>query len=705
MGLLSTMHSRLVAVMVAVSVCFLAAAGVILWSMLGMESSLSATAAHSREELVPVLHLEGEVRKAELAGWTASFGIYQGAPSFIRGEYDLAATGVSDAFDEIHAQESEQFAEEAVEIRAAEEHWRLALEGFELGLTGDFPDAFKLADHLGTVGDEIDGVIVALDAAQASALTEQADAVQSAASKKQLALWLAAAALLAGLAVMHAVTRLLWGGAVNAITLLREAAHRLASGEWGHVVDVDSPAELAELAKSFNTMSDRLRQSHTDLEHRALHDQLTGLGNRNLMADRIEHAAATRQAQGRTDAFLVIDLDRFKDVNDTRGHALGDEALIAVTGRLSRCVRDADTVARLGGDEFGVLLEGLDGLAEAVTIAERIVTAMSTPLRLNAAEITITASVGIANAAHVKTSTELISGADLAMYEAKRAGGSTWRVFEEELRTELADRVRLEADLRTAITDNKIDVAYQAVYDLESSQPIGVEALARWNHPSHGAVSPARFVPLAENSGMIAELGWYVLRRACTQAGTWRSHYPHLYSFTVAVNIAAAHLEEAEFVPRVLDIIKSAGIEPANLVLEITETMMIRRGSDARQKLHQLRDQGVSVSIDDFGTGYSSLGQLRDYPADTLKIDREFIDGIDTDTDKQALTRTIIDLGRNLGLPCIAEGIETPEELATLRTLSCEFAQGFLFHKPSPSVETEALLALHIPASARAERA
>lgn len=696
------MQARLIAVMATLSVCFLAAVGVITWSMLGMESSLSAMAAHTSEEVVPVMHLEGEVRETELAGWTASFAIQQGAPSFVRGEYDRAAAIANDTFDYLRAQD-EHIVEELALLQAAEEHWRVALDGFDFAMAGGFSDALALADYLAGVGDEIDAVVEALDGAQESALFEQAEAADAATARKRLALGLAAVTLLATLALMYLVTKLLMGGAVAAIVRLREAAQRLASGEWGQHVEVNGPSELAELGKSFNTMSDRLRQSHNDLEHRALHDQLTGLGNRTLMADRIEHAAATRQAQRRIDALLVIDLDRFKDLNDTRGHALGDQALIEVARRLCRCVRDVDTVARLGGDEFGVLLEGLDGLAEAEDVAERIVTAISTPLRLRGAEVTVSASVGIANAAQVTSTTELISGADLAMYEAKRAGGSTWRLFEEDLRVALADRVQIEADLRIAITDNKIDVAYQAVYDLESNQPIGVETLARWTHPTHGVVGPARFIPIAENAGLIAELGWNVLHRACTQTGIWRSHYPHLDSFTVAVNIAAAHLQESEFVPRVLDIVGCAGLEPANLVLEITETMMIQRGSDAREKLLQLREHGVSFSIDDFGTGYSSLAQLRDYPADSLKIDRGFIADVDTDTDKQALTRTIIELGLNLGLPCIAEGIETPEEFATLRALNCQFAQGFLFHKPSPAIETEALLALHTSTSTRPE--
>lgn len=551
------MHARLIAVMLSASACFLAASGVILWSMLSVGQTLSATATHTSEELVPVLQLEGEVRKAELTGWTAAFGIYQGAPPFIRSDYDALAEQVDNAFADLHEGEHDRFAEEADVIHAAEQHWAAAKDGYEVAFIGDFANELMLAGYLGGISESIDQVIAALDDAQATELAQQQRAVSDSETTRAVALWLATAALLIGLAMMYTMTKMLCGGVVGAITQLREAAQRLSSGDWGHRVEVDGPAELIELGKSFNTMSDRLRQSHTELEHRALHDQLTGLGNRNLIGDRLEHASTTRQSQRQTDAFLVIDLDRFKDLNDTRGHALGDEALAVVARRIMRCVRDSDSVARLGGDEFGVLLEGINGLGEAEAIAKRIVDTISSPARLIDVDVIINASVGIASATHATTPTELISSADLAMYEAKRAGGATWRVFDETLRTALDDRVQLESDLRTAVMKDQIEVAYQAVYDIE--------------------------------------------------------------------------------------------------------TMMIQRGSEARQKLQRLREHGVSISIDDFDTG------------------------------KLALTRTIIELGRNLGLPCIAEGVETAEELAVLQDLNCDLAQGFLLHRPSPAHEVEVL--------------
>ena len=694
---LPTLHSRLLAVTASIFACFALATAFILWSMFAIQRSVVSAVDHTTEELVPILDLEGDVRKTELAGWTAAFAIHGGAPMFVRGNFDTASAVVADTLQSFETQDGGDFGEEASLISSARERWNSIMDRYDTAMLDEFADELELATFLSQISIEVEELVADLDAAQASALVELQAAVSDTNDTKKLAVGVALLALVGGFALVHAVTRLLCGGVVGAVTGLREGARRLAAGNWGHRVDEEGPAELAELGKSFNAMSDRLRQSHTELEHRALHDHLTGLGNRNLVADRIDHACATRQAQGRTDAFLVIDLDRFKNLNDSRGHSFGDEALIAAARRVTGCVRVTDTVARLGGDEFGVLLEGVDDIAEAEAIAQRIVTAMSSPIHLHNTEIVVTASVGIADAAGAENSAELISGADLAMYEAKQAGGSTWRFFKEHLRDQLAERVAIEADLRTAVTEDQIDIAYQAVFDLETNRPVGVEALARWTHPTAGPIGPIRFIPIAENAGFVADLGWNVLQRACTQLAAWQSDYPHLDHFSVAINIAAAHLEEANFVDRVLQITDTAGIERTNLTLEITETMMLRPGSDARNKLQRLRENGIRISIDDFGTGYSSLAQLRDYPADTLKIDQSFITGIDRDPAKQALTRTIVELADNLGLTTLAEGIETPEELATVQTFACAQAQGFFFHKPTAAVDTEALLALSIP--------
>lgn len=534
-GWLPTLHSRLLAVTASILVCFALVAGFILWSMFGMQRSVLATVDHTTAELVPVLDLEGEVRKAELAGWTAAFAIQGGAPVFVRGDFDSTSVAITDALEslQIHdGTESDLFA-------SARQRWTSALEGYDTALSGEITDSFELATFLNGVSADVDEMVADLDVAQAAALVELQSAVDETNASKNLAVWVAVFALVGGFVLIHAVTRMLCGGVVGVLTSLRKGSRQLASGDWGHRVDESGPTELAELGKSFNAMSDRLRQSHTELEHRALHDHLTGLGNRNLIADRINHACATREPQGRTDAFLVIDLDRFKNLNDSRGHSLGDEALITTARRITNCVRATDTVARLGGDEFGVLLEGLDDLSEAETIAERIVAAMATPIHLNGTDMVVTASVGLANASDAGGCAELISGADLAMYEAKKAGGATWRIFQDHLREQLDERVALETDLRVAITDDQIDVAYQAVYDLDTNQPIGVEALARWTHRTHGPISPARFIPIAETSGLVADLGWNMLHRACTQLATWKHHYPHLDQLTVAVNITS----------------------------------------------------------------------------------------------------------------------------------------------------------------------
>ncbi|MDA3040924.1 MAG: diguanylate cyclase [Actinomycetota bacterium] len=599
-GWLPTLHSRLLAMTVSVFACFLLASAFILWSMFGMQRTFEEAGAQVDDELVPVLDLEGDVRKAELAGWTVAFAIHGGAPVSVRGDFDTTSAAVSDVLDSFDVTDGGEFAEEAELIGSIQQKWTSVLEGYDTVFNTEFTDTLELATFLDNVGIEVDEMVDDLDAAQASARAEFDSASTTTAAGRNRAVWISALALVGGFVLIQVVTRMLCGRVVGVLTSLCEGSRRLASGEWGYrVEEAGGPVELAELGKSFNTMSDRLRQSHTELEYRSLHDHLTGLGNRNLIADRINHACATRDAQGRIDAFLVVDLDRFKNINDNRGHADGDEALVTAARRITSCVRATDTVARLGGDEFGVLLEGISGLDEAETIAQRIVDTMAAPIRLNSTDVIVTASVGIADAADSKGYADLISGADLAMYEAKQAGGATWRTFQDHLRTRLAERIALEEDLRTAIANDEIEVAYQAVYDLGTNQPIGLEALARWTHPTHGPISPSRFIPIAEDTGLVAGLSWNILKRACTQLWTWQQHYPQLDQLTVTVNIAAAHLQQADFTERVLHIIDTTGIRPANLILEITETMMLRPGSDTRHKLANLRDHGVQISIDD----------------------------------------------------------------------------------------------------------
>ena len=427
------------------------------------------------------------------------------------------------------------------------------------------------------------------------------------------------------------------------------------------------------------------------LVHQAFHDALTGLANRALFRDRLEHALARTDHNRDAVAVLFLDLDDFKTVNDSLGHAEGDRLLVVVAERLLNATRGCDTVARLGGDEFAILLENVRDDADAVRVAERVTAAMQLPFGLRDKEVFVSASIGIVRARGEESDDELLRNADVAMYAAKNRGKGRHEIFEPRMHTAIMERVELGADLRRAIEREEFTLYYQPVVVLETGRITGVEALVRWQHPQRGLVAPAAFIPLAEDTSLILPLGHWVLREACRQACAWQARYPEL-SLTMSVNLSARQLQQSRLADQIAAALRESGLPPRSLVLEITESVIMQDTEATLTKLHELKALGVQLAIDDFGTGYSSLGYLQRFPLDILKIDKSFVDSVERGGTAAALARMIIALGSMLHLRTVAEGVERLGQQAHLRQLGCELAQGYLFAKPLAAEGVDALL-------------
>ncbi len=443
-------------------------------------------------------------------------------------------------------------------------------------------------------------------------------------------------------------------------------------------------AEHASLAVTDARTVAALHTAVGDATHRAMHDPLTGLANRTRFLDRLGHALAQRRLPGLTVAVLYVDVDDFKLVNDRFGHAVGDLLLVETAARLNGAVRGGDTVARLGGDEFDVLIENAGGAAEASAAAQRILEALRVPFHVGDVEVATGASVGMALLeSQPCTADELLRNADVAMYRAKNSGKNRTVVFESAMYQAILDRLELETDLRRIVQADEIQAHYQPIVRLGDQRVLGVEALARWLHPERGFIAPDTFIGLAEDTGLILELGRQVLARACTWAGTWHSQHPGSELF-VSVNLSAHQLQDPGLPAAVARVLLDAGLHPRSLMLEITESVLMRDTDVAVARVRALKDLGVHVALDDFGTGYSSLSYLRRFPVDVLKIDRSFVHALLAGREPMRLVEAIVAMGDALGLECAAEGIEHEDELRLVRDIGCDLAQGIYFAGPMP---------------------
>jgi diguanylate cyclase (GGDEF)-like protein/PAS domain S-box-containing protein len=438
------------------------------------------------------------------------------------------------------------------------------------------------------------------------------------------------------------------------------------------------------------------KQFEEQLTYQAFHDPVTSLANRALFHDRVEHALSRRRGHHQGLAVLFLDLDDFKAVNDTLGHLAGDRLLQAISSRLASGLRAGDTVARLGGDEFGVLLEDIADETDVSQTVEHLLEVIGAPLALDEHDASVQCSIGIAvsRATDVDSITvdELLRNADVAMYQAKAAGGNGYRHFKPAMHATVVKQLELRARLKAAIAAAALTVAYQPIFEVATGRITGCEALLRWDDPVHGSVSPATFIPVAEDSGLIIGLGRWVLEQACRDAMVFQQAGPQSHDLTLGVNISAKQLARVEIVDEVRDALRRSGLKPGCLMLEITESLMIDDVELAIERLSSLRALGVLVAVDDFGTGYSSLNYIRRLPINSLKIDKRFIDSVDGDDNESKLTAAIIGLGSVLELRCVAEGVERPSQLDRLRELGCDYAQGFLLARPmSPGALTELL--------------
>ncbi|MEP7324428.1 MAG: EAL domain-containing protein [Gemmatimonadota bacterium] len=478
------------------------------------------------------------------------------------------------------------------------------------------------------------------------------------------------------------------------VTQPSEWRMRRPDGSWLHAETIGTnlmadPA-VSGIVLNVRDVSER-KQLEQQLTHQAFHDPLTGLANRALFRDRVSHALTLASRQGGSLAVMFLDLDDFKKVNDSLGHSEGDRLLVEVAKRLQASARESDTVARLGGDEFAVLIEDMDQAGSLAAVVERISVALESPFVLSGSELRIHASTGVARPSAQDTADALLRMADVAMYAAKRQGKGRQVDFDPRMYTDAVDRLELEKDLRQAIEGGQLLLFYQPIVELATGLLVGAEALVRWDHPRLGMLVPLHFISLAEETGLIAPLGQWVMREAIGQLARWRSDHPES-RISVFVNISGRELHEPEVVSRLGKLLAAWDGDPGALVLELTESVLMQQTDQVLAKLQEIKRLGVRLAIDDFGTGYSSLSYLQRFPFDILKIAKPFVDDVAAGVERSALARAIIGLGETLKLRTLAEGIELQEQRAGLLALGCELGQGFYFARPLPAAAIDAIL-------------
>ncbi len=507
------------------------------------------------------------------------------------------------------------------------------------------------------------------------------------------------------------VTEIILGGlALLVILALLALIHRRIAtplrrltglvGDTGPHVDamlaqVGGTSEVVRLATAFREVTEGRDAYEAQLTHNTLHDPLTGLPNRALLADRLGHALAQAARSPGLVAVLFIDVDRFKLINDSLGHTVGDEALVILACRLANLVRDGDTLARFGGDEFVIVCEDLPDVAAVTQLADRLAESVAAPLEVADQLVRLTVSVGIAVADESSTGESLLRDADAAVYQAKRRGGSRYQIFDPQLRDATVSRLALETELRTAVERGELHLAYQPKVDLTTGLVDGIEALMRWDHPALGVIPPNTFIPIAEETGLIGPIGLFALDSACRQAGLWQDQG---FPVAVSVNLSGRQLADPRLVGQIGAILDERGLPADRLCLELTESILMAESNRAPAALAALKELGLRLSIDDFGTGYSSLSYLQRFPVDELKIDRTFVHDLTDNTAARNLAAAIVAMGNALGLEVVAEGVETAVQAGELRRLGCRSAQGYLFARPgSPSAVTSIMRAGAVP--------
>jgi diguanylate cyclase (GGDEF)-like protein len=460
--------------------------------------------------------------------------------------------------------------------------------------------------------------------------------------------------------------------------------------------------KVQERTAQLEQVIDQLNQEILDKEYtqkqllqQSLHDSLTGLPNRNLL---LEHLQKALQRSKRNPdylfAVLFIDLDRFKIINDSWGHSVGDQLLIAIAGILKKCSRELDTVARLSGDEFAILLEELHEYTNAIAIAERILKQFLCPIHLKDRTVFTGASIGIVlSGATYQDGVELLRDADIAMYRAKALGKSRYAIFDQEMYAQTLHLSKIETDLRFALERKEFILHYQPIVSLKTSKLVGFEALLRWQHLEKGLIYPGDFIAIAEETGLIVPIGEWVFREACQQLHIWQQKFPNVSSLQMSINLSSRQVQQFNLIDKLVEIMTDIGLNGETIRLELTESMLMDRGEKTIELLSHIKQQKIQLSIDDFGTGYSCLSYLHRFPIDNLKIDRSFVNLINAEGENHQIVKTIITLAHSLGIKAIAEAVETPEQLAQLKKLGCDEAQGYLFAKPLDLQKAESIIA------------
>ncbi|MBI5290005.1 MAG: EAL domain-containing protein [Chloroflexi bacterium] len=675
--------------------------------------------------------LQTEVRELEqLRAFQSALFIEVGAlpaylvvpePRYVR-DYEVARARAAAALEQLRALEPKT-GEEAVSLDQLIESYGVltasARAGMEI-LQGNPQEADLSSASIGGFVEEFDRVQAAeaaLSAENERQVVELNDELRAAVRERSQVL-LVLVVFWSSVIVASAVAA--YWLVLRPIIRLSHVARSFAGGHHAARVPMSGPRELAQLATDMNHMFattaeharsleneirergrvaaalertlESERELRNQLHHQAFHDPLTGLSNRARFMDRLDHALARRTPQAAGPSVLFMDLDDFKSINDTLGHAAGDELLRHVGDRLQQCLRPADTLARLGGDEFGALIEDARE-DDALIVAERIMETLRAPFTISDREIFSRVSVGAVHANGEVTAADLMRHADVAMYVAKNQGKARVVAYRDEMEAALLDELALEGDMQRALERREFVVQYQPIVGVTDEGLNGFEALVRWHHPTRGVMEPEAFIHIAERIGLMTPIGEWVLREACRSLGRWQHRYPKHPPLAMSVNVSARQLSSAEFADVVSDVLAEAHIDPSSLILEITESSMMIEGTRAIGYLQTLHDLGVRLAVDDFGTGYSSLSYLRNFPLDELKVDKSFIDHVAEAGKEEHVVRSIISLAKALHLRIVAEGVERNEQLEILRAFDCDEAQGFLFSTPMDADDAERLLA------------
>jgi|GEM_PF-1656439 len=550
-------------------------------------------------------------------------------------------------------------------------------------------DAVLVKEKIAPGVDAVNRDLLVVEQAFADAISQDMQTIAQAASRLAVSLWLVAALAVAFIVLLLVTTNRLVLRPIGDVT---RALKDEAMGKLGVQMPRARTLETRDLVEAFGEMHRQVRQRETELEYRALHDALTALPNRTLLFERIEYDLRMARRQGKPLCLLMIDLDRFKEVNDTLGHQVGDSLLIEVANRLQTCLRDTDTVARLGGDEFAVLLPGTTR-EQGLEAVAKLLSTFGQPVNLKGTEVYVAASIGVAlYPEHGDEAHLLMQHADVAMYMAKREQ-TGFAVYDPDKDQFTLSRLEMLTDLRQAIEQQELALHFQPILSLSTGEVRSVEALLRWRHPRHGQVSPALMIELAEQTGLIGPVTELVIDKALAQAALWQARGMAL---PISINLSMHNLHDARLPGKLRDALQQHGVPGSSLTLEVTETAMMANPHRVMMALNELDELGVQLAVDDFGTGFSSLAYLKSLPVDVLKIDKSFVQGLEQDKSDQAIVQATLSLGHNLGMEVVAEGVESAQTWDFLQQIGCDGAQGFHMCKPLPAEKLEAWLEKHL---------